>query len=74
MFRYGNEENPTAKKEVMKKSFGIIGAGNIAKTVARHLIKAGHPVILSNSKGPDTIKEIVSSLGSGRFAGYIVVS
>ena len=55
----------------MKKSFGIIGAGNIGQTVARHLIKAGHPVIFSNTKGPDSLKEIVSSLGSGTKAGSL---
>jgi 8-hydroxy-5-deazaflavin:NADPH oxidoreductase len=55
----------------MKKSFGIIGAGNIGQTVARHLIKAGHPVILSNSKGPDSLKEIVTLLGAGAKAGSL---
>ena len=50
----------------MKKSVGIIGAGNIGQTVARHLIKAGYPVILSNSRGPDSLKEIVTALGGAR--------
>ena len=27
-----------------------------------YLLKAGHPVILSNSKGPDSLKEIVTSM------------
>lgn len=48
----------------MKQSFGIIGAGNIGQTVARHLIKAGYPVILSNSKAPDSLKELAKSLGA----------
>jgi len=55
----------------MKKSFGIVGAGNIGKTVARHLLKAGYPVILSNSKGPDSLKEIVKDLGAGAKAGSV---
>jgi 8-hydroxy-5-deazaflavin:NADPH oxidoreductase len=55
----------------MKKSFGIIGAGNIGQTVAHHLVKAGYPVILSNSKGPDSLKEIVKSFGSGVKAGTV---
>jgi 8-hydroxy-5-deazaflavin:NADPH oxidoreductase len=55
----------------MKKSFGIIGAGNIGQTVARHLIKAGYPVILSNSKGPESLKELVKSLGGGARAGSV---
>lgn len=55
----------------MKKSFGIIGAGNIGQAVARHLIKAGYPVILSNSKGPESLKELVKSLGAGAKAGSV---
>jgi predicted dinucleotide-binding enzyme len=55
----------------MKKTFGIIGAGNIGQTVARHLLKAGHPVILSNSSGPDTLIETVNALGEGAVAGTV---
>jgi len=55
----------------MKKSFGIIGAGNIGQTVARHLIKAGYPVILSNSKGPESLNELVKSFGLGVNAGSV---
>jgi predicted dinucleotide-binding enzyme len=55
----------------MKKSFGIIGSGNIGQTVARHLLKAGHPVMLSNSKGPDSLKELAKSLGEGATAGTV---
>jgi len=53
----------------MKKTFGIIGAGNIGQTVARHLVKAGYPVILSNSQGPDSLKEAIKSIGAGAKAG-----
>lgn len=55
----------------MKKSFGIIGAGNIGTTVARHLVKAGFSVILSNSRGADSLKDIVASLGTGAKAGSL---
>jgi predicted dinucleotide-binding enzyme len=47
------------------KTIGIIGAGNIGKTVAAHLLKAGIPVLISNSKGPDTLQETIERLGSG---------
>ena len=53
----------------MKKSFGIIGAGNIGQTVARHLIRAGHLVILV-IVGPDSLKEIVTAL-DGATAGTV---
>ncbi|HSI50019.1 MAG TPA: NAD(P)-binding domain-containing protein [Ideonella sp.] len=38
---------------------GIIGAGNIGATLARKLVDAGHDVKLANSKGPETLKDIV---------------
>ncbi|SHN35878.1 hypothetical protein SAMN05216311_11026 [Chitinophaga sp. CF418] len=53
----------------MKKTFGIIGAGNIGQTVARHLVKAGYQVVLSNSQGPDSLKDVIDSIGSGIAAG-----
>ena len=49
----------------MKKTFGIIGAGNIAQTIARHLSKAGFSVTISNSRGADSLKEVVTNLGNG---------
>lgn len=58
----------------MKKTFGIIGSGNIGQTVAQHLLKAGHPVILSNHSGPDSLKEIAASLGGGAQAGTIAAA
>jgi predicted dinucleotide-binding enzyme len=53
----------------MKKTFGIIGAGNIGKTVARHLINAGFKVILSNSRGVEALQETITALGNGAKAG-----
>ncbi|TCU20563.1 NADPH-dependent F420 reductase [Rhizobium sullae] len=38
---------------------GIIGAGNIGATLARILADAGHSVKLANSKGPETLRDIV---------------
>ena len=55
----------------MKKSFGIIGSGNIGRTVAHHLLKAGFPVLLSNRHGSESLKEIVESLGPGARAGSV---
>ena len=44
-------------------TWGIIGSGNIGSTVARLAIDAGHEVVLSNSRGPETLTELVDSLG-----------
>jgi predicted dinucleotide-binding enzyme len=48
---------------------GFIGAGNVARTFGHHLITAGHTVVVSNSRGPETLADFVSDLGSGAIAG-----
>ena len=50
---------------------GIIGAGGIAQAVARQAVGAGYEVILSNSRGPDTLKAVVQGLGAGATAGSV---
>jgi predicted dinucleotide-binding enzyme len=42
---------------------GLIGSGNIGGTVARLAVAAGYEVVLSNSRGPETLKELVEDLG-----------
>jgi 8-hydroxy-5-deazaflavin:NADPH oxidoreductase len=42
---------------------GILGAGNIGATAARLLVDAGHEVALSNSRGPESLQEMVAQLG-----------
>lgn len=42
---------------------GIIGAGNIGGTLARLLSARGHEVFLANSRGPDSLRELVADLG-----------
>lgn len=44
-------------------TIGFIGAGNIGGTVARLAVDAGYDVVLSNSRGPETLAELVASLG-----------
>lgn len=43
---------------------GIIGSGNIGGTAARLLAKAGHEVAISNSRGPESLKSLVASIGA----------
>jgi 8-hydroxy-5-deazaflavin:NADPH oxidoreductase len=45
------------------KTIGTIGAGNIGTTVARLAIAAGYDVVLSNSRGPETLADLVAELG-----------
>jgi predicted dinucleotide-binding enzyme len=42
---------------------GLIGSGHIGGTVARLAVDAGHDVVLSNSRGPDTLQDLVDGLG-----------
>jgi predicted dinucleotide-binding enzyme len=44
-------------------TIGFIGAGHIGSQVARLSIKSGHQVVLSNSRGPDTLSDLVRELG-----------
>jgi predicted dinucleotide-binding enzyme len=44
-------------------TIGFIGSGNIGSTLARLAVDAGYEVVLSNSRGPETLTELVDSLG-----------
>lgn len=43
---------------------GIVGAGNIGKTLSRKLSAAGHDVKIANSRGPETIDPEALSVGA----------
>jgi hypothetical protein len=42
---------------------GIIGSGMIGGTVARLSVAAGYHVVVSNSRGPETLAELAAELG-----------
>jgi 8-hydroxy-5-deazaflavin:NADPH oxidoreductase len=44
-------------------TIGIIGAGHIGAQVARLAIASGHDVVISNSRGPETLSALVAELG-----------
>ena len=44
-------------------TWGFIGSGHIGSTVARLAVDAGHDVVLSNSRGPETLAGLVEQLG-----------
>ena len=52
-------------------TLGIIGSGNIGAAIARLAVRAGIPVVLSNSRGPETLAGLVSELGPLASAGSI---
>ena len=48
---------------------GFIGAGVVAQTISKHAVAVGHRVLLSNTRGPDSLAPLVKDLGSGAEAG-----
>ncbi|WP_243395415.1 NADPH-dependent F420 reductase [Nocardioides currus] len=59
-----NEDTPESVRLSMT-TIGLIGSGNIGSTVARLALAGGHDVVLSNSRGPETLAELVADLGPG---------
>lgn len=61
----------TSHTESLARSFvalrmttlGIIGAGHIGSQVARAAIGAGYEVVIANSRGPETLGDLVEELG-----------
>jgi 8-hydroxy-5-deazaflavin:NADPH oxidoreductase len=51
------------------KTIGLIGAGNIGSQVARAAIVSGYEVVISNSRGPETLTDLVFELGPHARAG-----
>ncbi|CAB3672072.1 hypothetical protein LMG26690_01125 [Achromobacter animicus] len=55
----------------MKQTIGIIGAGLVGKAVARLAVAAGHNVVISNSRGPETLSALTKALGPLARAGSV---
>ena len=50
---------------------GIIGAGRLGQAMARTALRAGRPVVIANSHGPESLTSVVSTLGKGVSAGTV---
>jgi predicted dinucleotide-binding enzyme len=44
-------------------TIGLIGAGNIGSAIARAAVAHGYEVVLSNSRGPETLAGLIAELG-----------
>ncbi|MEE6263882.1 NADPH-dependent F420 reductase [Plantactinospora sonchi] len=63
---------------------GIVGTGHVGGTLARLFSKAGHEVVVANSRGPETLRGLTGELGgrvraanaadAARFGDVVVVS
>jgi len=54
---------------VTVKTIGLIGAGHIGSQLARLSVRQGYDVVVSNSRGPETLKDLVRELGPHARAG-----
>jgi hypothetical protein len=52
-------------------TIGLIGAGHIGSQLARLAVANGHDVVISNSRGPDTLSALVAELGPRARAGTV---
>jgi predicted dinucleotide-binding enzyme len=50
---------------------GIIGAGSIGTALSKHLTEAGYDVIISNSRGANTLKDKIKEIGGNIIAGSV---
>ena len=50
---------------------GIIGAGRLGQAMARTALRAGRSVVIANSRGPESLASVVSTLGEGVSAGRV---
>ncbi|MGN2638662.1 NADPH-dependent F420 reductase [Nocardia takedensis] len=56
-------EQPERRNEVSASPLGIIGTGMVGAALARRAVDAGLHVVLSNSRGPHTLTDLVTELG-----------
>ena len=45
-------------------TIGIIGAGEVGSHIAVAALRSGHEVVLANSRGPETLSDLIRQLGS----------
>jgi hypothetical protein len=51
-------------------TIGIIGAGEVGSTIGRAAIANGYDVVIANSRGPETLRDLVAALGPSARAAW----
>ena len=64
--------DPAQDIVIIMTTIGLIGAGNIGAQVARLAVAHGHDAIISNSRGPETLAELITELGPKARAATVV--
>ncbi|MBO0983340.1 NADPH-dependent F420 reductase [Rathayibacter sp. SD072] len=54
------------------KRIGIIGGGDIGSGIARLAIAAGHEVLIANSRGPESLRDLIDELGPNARSGDVL--
>lgn len=57
---------------IVMATIGLIGAGNIGSQLARLAVAHGYDVVISNSRGPETLTALVAELGPHARAATVV--
>jgi 8-hydroxy-5-deazaflavin:NADPH oxidoreductase len=53
-------------------TIGIIGAGHIGSQIARLAVENGYNVVISNSRGPETLSALMAELGPKAYAATAI--
>lgn len=64
-------ENTAQQTGAGRSTIGFIGSGNIGSQLARLAVGRGYRVIMSNSRGPETLQDLVGELGDSARAGTV---
>jgi 8-hydroxy-5-deazaflavin:NADPH oxidoreductase len=59
-------------QDTVVKTIGLIGAGNIGSQVARLAVASNYNVVISNSRGPESLSALVAELGPKARAATVV--
>lgn len=59
------------RTSTLTRTIGIIGSGLVGKAIARLAVRAGYNVVISNSRGAETIAGLVGELGPLARAGTV---
>src|SRR5450432_3386972 len=55
-------------------AIGIIGSGNVGQAIAKQLSGGGYEIIISNSRGPESLSSLAGKLGPKVKAGTVAES
>jgi predicted dinucleotide-binding enzyme len=67
----GEEVIRIIREDVDMSTIAVIGTGRVGIGFAEAAIAAGHRVVLANSRGPQTLSEVVESLGDSAMADTV---